>query len=157
MKRNLYDYETLEKPGVSVHPGISIKKESAVNEDVGQKIVLVIEDNPVNMQLALDLLEISGFQVLTAVDGEAGLSLLEKCSPDLVLLDIGLPGIDGYEVYKTIRSTPRLEGIKVVAVTAHAAKEEELKIRSLGFDDFIAKPIETKKFVLQIKAVLGMA
>jgi len=116
------------------------------------KTVLVIEDNPVNMMLAVDLLQLNGYKALTAMDGEAGLSLLTAVLPDLILLDIGLPGIDGYEVFKRIRADHRLDGIKVIAVTAHTSKEDEAKVRGLGFDDFIAKPIETKKFIQQIKA-----
>jgi len=122
-----------------------------------RKTILIVEDNPANMKLAADLLELHGFTVLKAYEGETALRLLETERPDLILLDLHLPGMDGLEVFKKIRADAGLEGIRVVALTASAMREEEQRIRACGFTDYIAKPIDTKAFVNKIQQLLACA
>ncbi len=117
--------------------------------------VLLVEDNPLNMKLAADLLEIEDFEVLRAEDGEKALSILKSDIPDIILLDIQLPGIDGLEVFKRIRADNRLDNIKVVALTAQAMKVDEERIRAAGFDEYMTKPIDVDTFVQTIKSFLG--
>jgi len=117
--------------------------------------VLLFEDNLLNMKLAADLLELAGFQVLKAYDGEEGLEILGKKTPDLILLDISLPGIDGLEFFREIRTRSHLNGVKVVAITAQVMKEEESVIRRAGFDGIISKPIDTTQFVKTMKEMLA--
>ncbi len=121
------------------------------------KTILVVEDDPKNMKLTVDLLELNGVDVLKAVDGESALKILKDSIPDLILLDIRLPGIDGYEVYRKVRQDKRLDNVKVVALTASVLKEAQERIEELGFDACISKPIDTKEFVAKIKGMLGVA
>lgn len=119
--------------------------------------VLVVEDHPINMKLATDLLTFNGFQVLQARDGETALQLLATQIPSLVLLDIGLPGLDGLEVFRRIKADPRLAGVPVVALTASAMKEEEQRIRALGVTDYLAKPFDVRVFVALVRRLTGTA
>ena len=116
-----------------------------------QKTVLLVEDNALNMKLAAELLTLNGFEVLRAFDGESALQTLKERRADVVLLDLHLPGMDGFEVFKQIKGDPRTHPIKVVALTASAMREEEEQIMDLGFDDYIAKPIDTKRFVKKVQ------
>ena len=127
-----------------------------MNNEKNKKMILVVEDNLLNMKLAVDLLELNGFEVLKAVDGETALQLLKEKVPRLILLDIQLPDLNGFEVLKRIREDSRLTSVKVIALTALAMKEEEKKIREAGFDFFISKPINTKIFIVKVKEILGI-
>jgi len=117
-----------------------------------KKTVLIIEDNALNMKLESDLLEINGFNILKATCGMEALDVLSNSIPDLILLDIRLPDINGLELFKKIRQDLRLRAVKIVAVTASVTREEEAEIKKAGFDGFIAKPIDIKDFVQQIKS-----
>lgn len=119
--------------------------------------VLVVEDHPINMKLATDLLTFNGFQVLQARDGETALQLLATQIPSLVLLDIGLPGLDGLEVFRRIKADPRMAGVPVVALTASAMKEEEQRISALGVTDYLAKPFDVRVFVALVRRLTGTA
>jgi len=121
-----------------------------------EKIILVVEDNERNMKLAADLLELDQFRVLKAFDGETALETLKTQRPDLILLDIGLPGISGDEVYRQIRANPDLGSIKIVAFTASVMRHEKEKMLQAGFDAFIAKPIDTTNFTHEIKVLLNI-
>lgn len=118
-----------------------------------KKTVLIVEDNPLNMKLAADLLELNGFAVLKAADGEAALQLLKHQRPDLALLDIHLPGMDGVELFRRIHDDPACAQLKIVALTASAMREDEEQIREAGFHDYIAKPIDIKQFVRKVRAL----
>ena len=120
-----------------------------------KKTVLIVEDNRLNMKLESDLLEINGFNILKATCGKDALDLLSGSVPNLILLDIRLPDINGLELFKKIRQDLRLSAVKIVAVTASVTKEDEDEIKKSGFDGFIAKPIDIKDFVRQIKEKLG--
>lgn len=123
-------------------------------DNTGTSTILIVEDHPLNMKLASDLLEINGFHVLKASDGESALQMLQTSQPDLILLDMHLPGMDGLQVFQTIKADPRLSGIPVIALTASAMREEEERIRSVGFTDYLAKPFETKRFIAMVRKTL---
>jgi two-component system cell cycle response regulator DivK len=118
------------------------------------KLILVVEDNERNMKLAVDLLELAGFRTLKAFDGETALEILKTQRPDLVLLDIALPGISGDEVYAQIRANPSISSLKIVAVTASVMRHEKSKMLQLGFNGFISKPIDTVNFIKEIEEIL---
>jgi two-component system cell cycle response regulator len=116
--------------------------------------ILVIEDNPANMELARYVLEAFGYTVSAAVDGETGLELARAESPDLVICDLQLPGIDGIEVAKRLKAQPALARVPLVAVTAYAMVGDRERVLAAGFDGYIAKPIDPQTFVPQIAAFL---
>ncbi|MDZ4697345.1 MAG: response regulator [Deltaproteobacteria bacterium] len=119
--------------------------------------ILVIEDNPANMTLAVFLLESAGHSVLAATDAEAGLLLAREQHPDLVLMDIQLPGMDGLEATRLLKQDPLTSSIPVVALTALAMKGDEARIRAAGCDDYIAKPMRYEDFLTTVAAHLVTA
>lgn len=119
--------------------------------------VLIIEDNPANMTLATFLLQSAGHVVLAARDAETGLTLARDEQPDLVLMDIQLPGMDGLEATALLKSGATTRDIPVVALTALAMKGDEERIRAAGCDGYIAKPLAYKDFLAMIAAQLAKA
>lgn len=119
--------------------------------------VLVIEDNPANMTLATFLLQSAGHTVLAATDAETGLTLARSEQPDLVLMDIQLPGMDGLEATRWLKADPATRDIPVVALTALAMKGDEARIRAAGCDGYIAKPLAYKDFLATISSHLVKA
>lgn len=117
--------------------------------------ILIVEDNPANLKLAAMLLEKAGHDVSKAADGEIGLRLAQDISPDLVLMDIQMPGIDGLEATRRLRSNPATAHLKVIALTALAMKGDEERIRDAGCDGYIAKPFHYRDFLEQVKAALA--
>ncbi|MDD5072617.1 MAG: response regulator [Candidatus Omnitrophica bacterium] len=120
-----------------------------------KKTVLIVEDEPLNMRLTVDLLEINGFNTLSCCDGIAALETLKNAIPDIILLDINMPKMNGFEVHKKIREDRRLDRVRVLALSASVMKEDEERIRAAGFDDFVQKPIDTKGLVKKIKDYLS--
>lgn len=118
------------------------------------KTVMVVEDNPMNMRLASDLLRLHGFTVVPAENGEQALELLQTTTPHLILLDLHLPGMDGFEAFSRVRANAAWASIPIVALTASAMREEAEEIMAKGFNGHIAKPIDTKRFVEQVKAMV---
>jgi two-component system, cell cycle response regulator DivK len=116
--------------------------------------VLVVEDNPANMTLAVFLLESAGHRVLTASDAEAGLALARSAQPDLILMDIQLPGMDGLEATMLLKEDEATRAIPVIALTALAMKGDEARIRAAGCDAYIGKPMRYKEFLAAIAAYL---
>jgi two-component system cell cycle response regulator DivK len=116
--------------------------------------VLVVEDNPANMTLATFLLKSAGYAVLTATDAEAGLALARREQPDLVLMDIQLPGMDGLEACAILKRDEGTRDIPVIALTALAMKGDEERIRAAGCDGYIAKPLAYREFLATIAARL---
>ena len=108
--------------------------------------ILIVEDNAKNMKLVRDLLQHHGHRTLEADTGEAGLALALKERPDLVLMDIQLPDIDGATVLARIREDASFDAMPVLAVSASVMPDEQQKIIASGFDAFITKPIELKRF-----------
>lgn len=117
--------------------------------------ILVVEDNAANMALALFLVESAGHSVLTAVTAEAGLTLARANRPDLILMDIQLPGMDGLEATAILKADAATQSIPVIAMTALAMKGDEERIRAAGCDGYISKPISYQEFLATIAAELG--
>ena len=116
--------------------------------------VLIVEDNPANMTLAVFLLESAGHAVPIARDAEAGLILAREQQPDLILMDIQLPGMDGLEATALLKRDEATRAIPVIALTALAMKGDEERIRAAGCDGYIAKPLAYRDFLATISAHL---
>jgi two-component system, cell cycle response regulator DivK len=117
--------------------------------------ILVVEDNPLNMKLVRDVLTVSGYEVLAAPSGEEGVSMAQTCAPDLVLMDIQLPGMDGYEALRLLRQNPQLDGVPIVAVTAFAMREDRERAAREGFDGYLGKPISVRALMAQVSEFLS--
>ena len=111
------------------------------------KVVLVIEDNLLNMKLIKSLLQLGDFEIREAADAESGIKLAKKIKPDLILMDIQLPGMDGLSATRIIRDDPSLKEVPIVAVTSYAMHGDEQKAKSAGCSGYIAKPINTRSFM----------
>lgn len=117
--------------------------------------VLVVDDEP-NIVLSLEfLMQQAGFDVTTALDGESALALVSENPPDLVLLDISLPGISGFEVLEQLRNQPSFKRLPIVMLTAHGREVEREKGLALGADDYITKPFSTRQLVEKVQALLN--
>jgi CheY-like chemotaxis protein len=114
-------------------------------------VVLVVEDNDKNLKLVRDLLQLRGYQVLEAHTAEQGLGLAAEHTPDLVLMDIQLPDLDGVSALKRLRAEPPTAGIPVVALTAFAMKDDRERFLSAGFDGYLAKPIDIRALPDQVR------
>ena len=116
--------------------------------------VLIIEDNEKNMKLARDVLQAKGYTTLEAVTGEDGVKLAKEKKPDLVLMDIQLPGINGIEAFRQIRGDATTQAIPVIALTASVTPTDRTAITAAGFDAFIGKPINLKEFIDTVKRLV---
>ena len=116
--------------------------------------ILVVEDNPLNLKLVRDVLSAHGYEVVAAMTGEEGVALAATCSPDLVLMDLQLPGIDGYEALRLLRQDARLDGVPVVAVTAFVMAEDRERTSREGFDGYLAKPVSVGALPSQVSDFL---
>ncbi len=110
------------------------------------KKILIIDDNPMNLELVSDLLELHGFLTLKAEDSQMGIELANTMKPDLILMDIQLPGIDGMDATRILKKDTITADIPIVALTAHAMKGDEEKILRAGCTGYISKPINTREF-----------
>ena len=117
-------------------------------------IILIIEDNPTNMKLACLLLRNVGHTVLCADDAETGLTMARNDSPDLILMDIQLPGIDGLAATALLKQDPATARIPVIALTAMAMKSDQEKTRAAGCDAYIAKPLRYQELYAAVDALL---
>lgn len=117
--------------------------------------ILVVEDNTINSKLAQRVLSHEGFEVAIAGDAESALTHVQASPPDLILLDLQLPGMDGLSLTRLLKADPRTRTIQVVAFTAHAMKHELEKARAAGCDGCITKPIDTRQFPAQVAAFLA--
>lgn len=117
--------------------------------------ILCVEDNPQNMRLVRKILKHEGYEVLEAEDGASGLAIAEAEKPDLILMDINLPDIDGLEVTKLIKAQAHLVHIPIVALTANAMYGDEERCLAAGCDGYIAKPVSKEKLVSSIEAYLS--
>ncbi|HXZ93868.1 MAG TPA: response regulator [Burkholderiales bacterium] len=115
------------------------------------KTVLIVEDNEKNMKLARDVLQAKGYATLEAVTGEEGVRLAREKTPDLVLMDIQLPGISGIEAFRQLRADARTAAIPVVALTASVTPTDRNQINQAGFSAFLGKPINLKEFLDTVK------
>jgi CheY-like chemotaxis protein len=117
-------------------------------------LILVIEDNPTSLDLMTYLLRAFGHTPLIARDGEEGLKVARRESLDLIVCDVHLPGVDGYEVAQRLKSHPALRQVPLVAVTAMAMVGDRERVLAAGFDGYIPKPIVPETFVEQVEAFL---
>lgn len=117
--------------------------------------VLIAEDNPVNRELLREVLEVRGYVVSEAGDGEQALRMIEEEMPDILLLDLGMPALDGYGTVRRIRADSRFAKLPVLAVTAYAMRGDREKIMDSGFDGYLSKPIHTATLLEEINRLLA--
>jgi CheY-like chemotaxis protein len=119
--------------------------------------VLLIEDNDDNLRIYSTILSYAGYHVLEATDGEAGLATARSGQPDLILMDVSIPKIDGWEVTRLLKSDPATSSIPVVALTAHALASDRQRAVEIGFDGYIPKPAEPRLVLAEVERRLGKA
>jgi CheY-like chemotaxis protein len=119
--------------------------------------ILVVEDNPTNLKLVCELLACEGHEVQRAVDAEEALERIKVSGPDLILMDLGLPGMDGLSLTRILKADAATRKIPVVALTAFAMKGDDLKAFEAGCDGYITKPINTRVLPRQVAEFLGLA
>jgi two-component system cell cycle response regulator DivK len=118
--------------------------------------ILVVEDNARNLKLVRDVLQFSGYEVIEATSGEDGVRLAAEASPDLILMDLQLPGIDGAEALRRIRANDRIRDVPVVAVTASAMDADRDRAFASGFDGYVEKPISVRRLPQQVRDFLEL-
>jgi CheY-like chemotaxis protein len=117
-------------------------------------MILIVEDNEMNRDMLSRRLERKGYEVLLAVDGEEGLEVARAKMPDLILMDMSLPVVDGWEATRRLKSDDRLKHIPVIALTAHAMANDRDKALEAGCDDYDTKPIELPRLLAKMDALL---
>ncbi|MCI0372513.1 MAG: response regulator, partial [candidate division NC10 bacterium] len=115
------------------------------------KRILVIEDQEDNRRIVRDLLTSAGYDLIEAVTGEEGVSMAETQRPDLILMDIQLPGLDGHEATRRIKANPALRHIPIIVVTSYALSGDEAKAREAGCDGYVAKPFSPRVLLAKIR------
>jgi two-component system, cell cycle response regulator DivK len=118
------------------------------------KRILVVEDQPDNRQIIRDMLADTGYEIAEAENGEEALAAIAKQRPDLILMDIQLPVMDGYAATRRIKTDPALKSIPVIAVTSYALSGEEKKAREAGCDDYVPKPYSPRQLLAKIRQYL---
>ena len=116
--------------------------------------ILLVEDNELNRDMLRRRLERRKFEVIVAVDGEEGIHLARTASPDLVLMDMSLPVLDGWEATRRLKADPTTASLPIIALTAHAMAEDRERALSVGCDDYDTKPVEFKRLLRKMKAFL---
>lgn len=116
--------------------------------------ILVVEDNRTNMQLVRFLLEVGKHEIVEARDADECLAAIELQIPDLILMDVQLPGVDGLELTRRLRTNPALDRIRILAVTAFAMRGDEARILAAGCDGYVTKPIRYESFLATVSAAL---
>jgi two-component system, cell cycle response regulator DivK len=124
---------------------------------MNRKTILVVEDNHDNRAIFAAILDHFGYRVLEAADGEAGVELARKRQPDLILMDISLPKMDGLQATRLLKGEPGTAEIPIIAVTAHAMREDERRVRQAGCDGYLAKPVEPMRVIEEVGRFLGEA
>lgn len=120
---------------------------------MGQEVVLIVEDNEMNQLLLCDALVAQGYRVLVSLSAEEGLAIAHREQPDLILMDIGLPGMDGIAALRRLKANPATRGIPVIAVTASAMRSERKEILAAGFDGYQAKPISVRDLWTEVRGI----
>lgn len=116
--------------------------------------ILIVDDNPTNLKLVADVLECAGHSVLRARDAEEAQEILKRTTPELILMDIQMPGMDGLTLTRLLKARPAYRYIHIVALTSFAMKGDEEKAREAGCDGYITKPIDTRKLPVQVAEIL---
>ena len=119
------------------------------------KRILVVEDTEDNRQIVRDLLTSVGYELIEAVDGEQGVAMAKQHKPDLILMDIQLPVLDGYEATRRIKADAALASVPIIAVTSYALAGDEAKTRAAGCDAYIAKPFSPRQLLAKVREFLG--
>jgi len=119
------------------------------------KKVLVVEDNSDNREVCVTVLRHYGYEVVEAVNGEGGLAKAREEKPDIILMDLSLPVMDGWEVTRKLKSDPELNGIPVIAITAHAMSGDEAKALDAGCNGYLSKPCVPKDIIEAVKKFIG--
>lgn len=114
--------------------------------------VLVVDDNPTNLKLTVDVLESGGYEVLSAVDAETAAEVVRSGPPSLILMDIGLPGMDGLSLTRLLKSHPETQNIRILALTAFAMKGDEEKAMNAGCDGYLSKPIDIRMLLNRVES-----
>jgi len=117
--------------------------------------ILLVEDNEMNRDMLSRRLARRGYEIVMAVDGEQGIAMAASEAPALILMDMSLPGVDGWEATRHIKAAPATSGIPVIALTAHAMEGDREKALAAGVDDFDTKPVEMERLLGKIEALLG--
>ncbi len=116
--------------------------------------ILMIEDEELNRDMQSRRLELKGYEVVMAEDGETGIEMARTESPDLILMDVSLPGINGYETTRRIKAQPETRSIPIIALTAWAMETDRQKALAAGCDDYDSKPVEFTRLISKIEALL---
>ncbi len=117
--------------------------------------ILVVEDNRDNMTLIVDVLQSLDYEVLQATDGEKGIALAHQAMPDLILMDLSLPRIDGWTATRQLKADENMAHIPIIALTAHAMMGDRERALQAGCDDYISKPIDLQELVAKLRQFLG--
>jgi|SRR5215471_5974791 len=120
-------------------------------------LILIVEDNEKNLKLVRDVLQVKGYQTVDAGTAEAGLAIAREKNPDLVLMDIQLPGMNGIDALKALRADPATAGIPVVAITASVMQTDRRQIVGAGFDGFVEKPVNLKNLLDSVQHAVRQA
>jgi two-component system cell cycle response regulator DivK len=124
---------------------------------MADKLILIVEDNDINLRLARDILQYHGFRTLEATTAADGIALASEYRPDLVLMDIRLPDMDGVSALQRLRAEPETKAIPVVALTAFVLQADRDRLSAAGFDGYVAKPIDVRAFPEQVRRYCGTA
>jgi two-component system cell cycle response regulator DivK len=124
---------------------------------MANELILIVEDNPQNRKLARDFLQVHGYRTIEALDAEEGLALAAERAPDLVLMDIHLPGMSGIEALAKLRDAPATRAIPVLAFTASVMPKDRSVIMAAGFDAFVSKPINLETFLATVATALAQS
>jgi two-component system cell cycle response regulator/two-component system cell cycle response regulator DivK len=136
-------------------PGAAPARAKSSNVATGPgDLILVVEDNPANMKLVREVLKGRGYRILEATSGEEALDAVKFIRPDLILMDIQLPGMDGLAVTRQLKEDPATRDIPTIALTAHVMKRDEERVLEAGCAGYIPKPIDTVNFPIQVAAYL---
>lgn len=116
--------------------------------------ILLVEDNEMNRDMLSRRLERNGYEIVMAVDGEEGVAMATSHTPDLILMDMSLPKIDGWEATKRVKENPLTQGIPIIALTAHAMSDDRERALAAGCDEYDTKPVELPRLLAKIESLL---
>jgi two-component system cell cycle response regulator DivK len=120
-----------------------------------QRVVLSVEDNPANRRIVRDLFEKNGYLVIEATNGEQGVALAAREKPDVILMDVQLPRMSGYDAARAVKANPELRHIPIIAVTSYALSGDQEKVLEAGCDDYVTKPFRPRVLLEKVERVLN--
>ena len=130
-------------------------QDNSVTDDTKPKTILLVEDNEMNLDMLSRRLQRRGYEILAAMDGAKGVALAREHTPDLILMDMSLPVMDGWEATRNIKADPETRAIPVIALTAHAIAGDREKALAAGCDEYESKPVKFPELLAKIKQFLG--